>query len=164
MERMCSRFLRTWLGVPPSFSSVNLYGMSAAVSVPVTSVTEEYKVAKVKTMVTLENSQDQVVQNAGIAFKCGRKWSSQKEVKEAKEALRMEEIVGITCRGRLGLDHNHEKYWSKATERERRDLIVQQVRKIQEQERCTKAVGLTYQGAWMNWKAVIKRKVIWSDI
>ena len=43
MKRQCNKFLRKWLGVPPSFSTVNLYSTSAKLRLLASSVIEEFK-------------------------------------------------------------------------------------------------------------------------
>lgn len=56
MERLCSKFLRKWLGVPPSFSPVNLYSKTSKLSLPVTSVAEEFKAAKARAVRSAHSS------------------------------------------------------------------------------------------------------------
>lgn len=48
MERLSSKLLRKWLGVPPSVSPVNLYSKTSKLSLPVASVAEEFKAAKAR--------------------------------------------------------------------------------------------------------------------
>ncbi len=53
MERLCSKFLRKWLGVPPSFSAVNLYSNTSKLPLPVSLVVEEFKATKARAVSTL---------------------------------------------------------------------------------------------------------------
>ena len=46
MERKVSGYLRRWLGVPPSFTSIGLYSNSIELSLPVFSVVVDLNVAK----------------------------------------------------------------------------------------------------------------------
>lgn len=48
MERMCSRFIRKWLSVPPAFNSVNLYSKSSKLRLQFSSVVEDFKVTKAR--------------------------------------------------------------------------------------------------------------------
>ena len=66
LEHLISRHLRRWLGVPPSFSSVGLYGKSNQLQLPISSLVEEFKASKARLVVTLKQSQDSKVRNAGI--------------------------------------------------------------------------------------------------
>ncbi len=58
MERLCSKFLRKWLGVPPSFSAINLYSKNSMHPLPVSLVVEEFKAAKARAVSTLLSSED----------------------------------------------------------------------------------------------------------
>ena len=46
MERKVSGYLRRWLGVPPSFTSIGLYSNSIELSLPVSSVVVDLNIAK----------------------------------------------------------------------------------------------------------------------
>ena len=65
-ERMVNRNLRRWLGVPPGLTSIALYGKSADLQLPFSSVTEEFKVAKCRLVMTLRDPQDRMIPEAGI--------------------------------------------------------------------------------------------------
>ena len=60
MERTASKYLRKWLGVPRSFSSVNLYTTTSPASLPTTSITEEFKVSQARTVMLMRDSRDTV--------------------------------------------------------------------------------------------------------
>jgi len=66
LERTISRHLRRWLGVPPSFTSIGLYGRTNQLQLPLSSLVEEFKVAKTRLVMTLKQSQDGSIRNAGI--------------------------------------------------------------------------------------------------
>jgi len=65
-ERLINRYLRRWLGVPPSFTSIGLYGRTNQLKLPMTSIVEEFKVAKGRLVVTLKQSTDDLIRKAGI--------------------------------------------------------------------------------------------------
>ncbi|KAF4096177.1 hypothetical protein G5714_022146 [Onychostoma macrolepis] len=64
MERLCSKFLRIWLGVPPSFSAINLHSKTSKLPLPVSSVVEEFKDAKARAVSTLLSFEDGKVRHA----------------------------------------------------------------------------------------------------
>jgi len=72
LERMISRHLRRWLGVPPSFTSIGLYGRTNQLQLPLSSLVEEFKVAKTRLAMTLKQSQDSSIQS--VCFVIGRSW------------------------------------------------------------------------------------------
>ena len=106
LEHMISRHLRRWMGVTPSFSSVGLYGRSNQLQLPVSSLDEEFKVSKARLVVTLKQSKDSKVRNAGIEVRTGRKWSASQAVQEAESQLKLKDVIGTTQVGRQGLGIN----------------------------------------------------------
>lgn len=63
LERLVNPHVRKWLGLPKCFSSVGLYS-DGALSLPISSVVEEFKWAKLRLEMSLTNSQDPVVRGA----------------------------------------------------------------------------------------------------
>ena len=78
MERRISSRLRRWLGLPQSFTKIGLYGKSTKLKLPLTSLTEEYKVCKIRTQETIDSSSDELVRRSGIRLEAGRKWHAGK--------------------------------------------------------------------------------------
>lgn len=136
MERLCSRILQRWLGVPPTFSTVNLYSKTSKLRLPVSLVVEEFKATKAKTVSTLLLSKDVKVHHANKTVKCGRKWKLQgsKKANHRKSYWKHQEIIGVVCQGQLGLGNYKAKSWSKADAKGRRTLVVQRVREAAEED------------------------------
>jgi hypothetical protein len=103
MERRVSHYLRKWLGAPPGLSRAALYRMSAKFTLPLSSVVEEYKVGKVRALMTLKESQDQKISAAEPEVRTGKKWSAKEAWTDADSRSRHKKIVGIPARGRQGL-------------------------------------------------------------
>ncbi|XP_060556916.1 uncharacterized protein LOC132717462 [Ruditapes philippinarum] len=93
LERVTSRHLRKWLGIPPSFSGVGLYGKSNQLQLPFTSLVEEFKTAKTRLVLTLRDSPDEQIREAGIVTRTGRKWSASETVNQAESSLKLKDIV-----------------------------------------------------------------------
>ena len=53
LERTISKHQR-WLGVPPCFTSIRLYGKTNQLQLPISSLSEEFKVAKARMVVILK--------------------------------------------------------------------------------------------------------------
>jgi hypothetical protein len=164
MEKICSRHLRKWLGVPPCFTDVGLYGKENMVQLPLKSLVEEYKVVKVQAQVTLQQSKDKTVREAGVTLRSGRKWSVKESAIEAEAKAKHKEIVGTTALGRRGLDVTNTKRWSKADNKERRAMIQKEVRESEEEKRKARAVGMVKQGAWTRWEGITPKKIKWADM
>lgn len=106
MERLCSKFLQKCLGVPPSFTTVNLYSKTSKLPLPVLSVFEDFKATKVMAVGTLI-SKDGRVRTTSQNLRCSsRKWEVLCEVSPWKH----HEVVGPLCLVEV-------RTWSKADAR-----------------------------------------------
>ena len=103
LERITSRHLRKWLGVPPSLTSIGLYGKTNKLQLPLSSLVEEFKVPKSRLVLTLRDSPDELIRDAGIETRTSRKWSATEAVKQAENTLKHNDIVGVTAVGRHGI-------------------------------------------------------------
>ena len=61
LENVVSRYLRKWLGVPRSFSSINLYGRENKLQLPLKEVVEKYKATKARQVMMIKDSADEKV-------------------------------------------------------------------------------------------------------
>lgn len=165
IERKISSQLRKWLNLTPSLSSIALYSSGNKLQLPLSSVTEEFKVTKARAIMTIEDSSDDKVSTAGIRVRTGRKWKAHEAVSQAKERLHHKEIVGITAVGRQGFGlADRDEMWSKASKKERRKLVQTEVRQIEEETRQAKAVGMAKQGRWTRWEGGVERKLTWPEL
>ncbi|XP_063419448.1 uncharacterized protein LOC134702450 [Mytilus trossulus] len=163
IERKINSHLRRWLGVPPSFTAIGLYSRSPQLQLPLTSTLEEYKVSKSRLVMTLRDSKDSKISEAGIQTRTGRKWSARTAVDQAESILHHKDIVGNTCTGRQGLGMTHFQQWSKATPKEKSSMVQSEIRTVEEEQRRAKAVELSRQGAWMKWN-LPERKITWAEL
>ncbi|XP_060083178.1 uncharacterized protein LOC132562453 [Ylistrum balloti] len=163
LERKISKCLRRWLGVPPSFTSVGLYSTTGKLQLPLSSLVEEFKVAKVRLVMTVRDSKDEKIRNAGIETRTGRKWSASIAVQEAESRLRHSDIVGTTCIGKQGLGSTRVERWGTADTAGRRKMVQDNIRKMEEEIRKVKAVEMGAQGAWTKWETT-ERRLTWADI
>ncbi|XP_015240280.1 PREDICTED: uncharacterized protein LOC107091067 [Cyprinodon variegatus] len=163
MERKVNKYLRKWLGIPPSFTSVGLYIRSGQLQLPLTSVVEEFKVAKCRVIMTYRDSPDDQVRHAGIVTRSGRKWGAEATVTQTESMLKIRDIIGAPCTGRQGLGTSHFQQWSKAGTRERKVMIQEEVSSLEKEGRRSKAVALSSQGAWTKWD-LPKRKITWAEL
>jgi len=163
VERKVNKHLRKWLGVPPSFTALGFYSKSSQLQLPLSSVVEEYKVAKCRTAMMFRDSQDKQVNQAGVVTRAGRKFKPDSLVTQAEGMLILRDIIGITNIGRQGLGASHFQQWGKADRKERRAMIQEQVRHLEEEGRRAKAVELAAQGAWTRWN-LPSRKATWANL
>ena len=57
LERIAHQHLRKWLGIPPSFTSIGLYGKTNKLQFQLSSPVEEFKTATTTLVLTLRDSQ-----------------------------------------------------------------------------------------------------------
>ena len=164
MEAVCSKFLRKWMGVPPSFSTANLYSKTSKLRLPLSSVLEEFKVAKARAIASLKMSKDPIVHRTGDKLAQGNIWNAHDALSIAEEQLKHNEVVGIVCKGRQGLGNYGVNLWSKANNRMRRDMLIEQIRQATEKDRMVTLVGQAKQGRWTHWDAALDKPLTWNDI
>ncbi|XP_021365777.1 uncharacterized protein LOC110458420 [Mizuhopecten yessoensis] len=152
-----------WLGVPSSFSSIGLYSRTSSLQLPLSSLVKEFKVTKARLVMTLRDSKDVKIRNAGIQTRTGRKWSASQSVEQAEGALKHRDIVGATCSDRQGLGTTHFQTWEGSDDKEKRSLVQGEIRREEEGTRKARAVEMGSQGAWTKWK-LPERKLTWTDL
>ena len=81
-------------------------------------------------------------------LKTGRKWKVKDTIISAKENLAFKEVIGLIQTGRQGLGVNENKWWSKANGKDRRDMVIQEVRNEEDNKRLIKGVQQSQQGQW----------------
>ena len=75
------------------------------------------------------------------------------------------ELVNNVQIGQGGLGLGPVKpVWSRAGPKEKRKLVVEQVRRQEEMLRGTKAMAHAKQGQWLNWEGVEKKKLCWKEL
>ena len=112
----------------------------------------------------LQGSRDEYVRAVEPTLKTGRKWKVTESVNAAKGSLQLKEIIGYTRTDRKGLGHGEQILWSKAGPKEKRDMIIQEIRSEEEQKRLQKAVQQAQQGQWTTWEEALQRSLTWNDI
>jgi hypothetical protein len=162
MERKMNRFVKKWLGVPGSMTNIAIHSSRTKLVLPVKSLVEEYKVSKARSFMTLRDSKDPVVRDTQPDVKSGRKWTAEKAVDEVESRLKHKEIVGATQVGRQGLGWTTHKWWSSSSDSERRKLVSEEIREVEEEKRLAIAVGQAKQGAWTKWESVEQRNISWN--
>lgn len=164
MEAKINKHSRKWLGVPPCLTDVALYCRQAKLKLPLKSILEEYKAGKARLLSMLEDSADLIVRAVQPKLKTGRKWKVKEAVESAKDSLRIKEIIGHTQTNRQGLGSSKMEWWSKAKGKAKRDMVIQEIRKEEDQGRLQKAVQQSQQGQWTAWEGALQRSLSWNDL
>ena len=147
IQQYSNKNQRKWLGVPPCFSKVGLYTNSGNLQLPISSLVE-FKIGKVRLHIMMKDSADEIIQKAYPEIKSGTKWSAFKAAQEAECSLRIKDIIGVTQTNRAGLDSTSKKVFSKVGPKRKRDMVSEEVRMFEEEQRKTSAVTQAKQCAW----------------
>ena len=89
----------------------------------------------------VRDSKDKKVSEAGVQIRTGRKLSESASVSQAESMLTLPYIISNTCIGRQGLGIDHFQQWEKSEGKERRDMVRQEVKKGEEDQKISKSVN-----------------------
>ncbi|XP_061571176.1 uncharacterized protein LOC133424524 [Cololabis saira] len=163
LERKISSHLRRWMGFPRSLCSAALYGKTNKLQLPFSSLEEEFRVSRTREALLYRDSKDSKVASAGIVVRTGRKWRAQEGLEVAESRLRHRALVGTVATGRAGLGAIPQPRYEKVRGKDKRQLVLKEVRAGVEEERTSRMVGMQQQGAWTRWEGALERKVTWSE-
>ena len=164
LERKISSYLRRWLGLPRSLTSAALYSRRNKLQLPFSSLEEEFRVSRTREALLYRDSSDTRVASAGIVVRTGRKFRAQEGLEQAESRLRHKALVGTLAIGRAGLGAIPQPRYDRAQGKERRDLVLEEVRAGVEDVRTSRMVSMRQQGASSRWEGTLERKLTWNDI
>ena len=110
----------------------------------------------------LEDSEDPVVKTVQPNIKTGR--IVVEAVDEAKECLKIKKVIGQTQTDRKGLRSSTAKCWSKAKGKEKRDMVIHEIRLYEDSRIVQKAVQKPKQLQCTNWDNALQKSLTWNEI
>ncbi|KAI7794830.1 polyprotein [Triplophysa rosa] len=159
MEAKANSFIRKWLGLPQCFSVAGLYGWNS-LQLALKSITLGYRQEKARLVMELCESSDRAVADANARVKTGRKWRDKEDLQKVIGRLQHHQVVGMVQIGRAGLGWSEPPIlWSKASRKERKDLVVAEVTSIEQEELRVSSVAQGQQGWWTIWEGVASRSI-----
>ncbi|CAJ1066598.1 hypothetical protein ROHU_018794 [Xyrichtys novacula] len=164
MDNLANSYIRKWMGLPRCFSDVGLCGWNM-LELPLKSITLGYKQEKAHLVLEMRDSADRLVRSAEVPIRTGRKWKAPEEVENAIARLQHKEVMGATQTSHAGLGWAAPRqFWSKATRRERKTMVVDKVTRVEQERFHIKAISQGSQGAWTQWAATVQGHISWADI
>ena len=127
--------MRKWLEVPPCFSKVGLYTNSGKLQLPISSLVNGFKIGKVRLLMMMKDSVDEIIRKAYPEIKSGMKWSAVKAAQEAECSLRIKNVIGVTQTNRPGMGSTSKKMFSKVDPKGKRDMVSEVMMFEEEQEK-----------------------------
>ena len=161
IQKYSKKYQHKWLGVPTCFSKVGLYTNSGNLQLTISSLVEEFKIGKVRLHMMMKDSADKVIRNAYPEIKPDTKWVVVKAAREAERSLR---IKGVTQTNRAGLGSTSNKVFSKVGPKGKRDMVSEEVRIFEEEQRKATAVTQAKQCAWTKWNYIEPIKLLWKSL
>ncbi|RXN06597.1 hypothetical protein ROHU_032706 [Labeo rohita] len=164
MDGKANSFIRKWLGLPRCLSETGLFGRNM-LQLPLQSIQLGYMQEKTRLVLELRESTDESVRNTNAKVPTGRKWNAQTEVVQAVSRLQHQEIMGRVQAGRAGLGWGAmPRFWSKANRKQRKEMVVAEVTRMEEDRYKIKAMSQGRQGSWTTWEGIMNRNISWTDV
>ncbi|KAF7648493.1 hypothetical protein LDENG_00156240 [Lucifuga dentata] len=136
------------LGLPRCLSNAALFGRNT-LQLPLKLLSLGYRQEKVRLLFELRDSSDPLVQKAKAPVRTECKWRAEEAVEQAISQLKQQEIVGWLQPGKTRLGWGPApKLWSKASKKERKELVVSEVSGMDEEKYKIRAVSQCQQGRW----------------
>ncbi|XP_063695334.1 uncharacterized protein LOC134826767 [Bolinopsis microptera] len=94
-EQNTNSFLRKWLGVGHTLSGLCLFSQSSSVALPVSSLTDTWKIEKCRLLQSYQTSKDDLIKAVQPQVRSGRVWRPETELEEARRDLVCESVRGM---------------------------------------------------------------------
>ena len=102
----------------------------------------------------MKDSADEIIRKAYPEIKSGIKCSAVKAAQEAGCSLRIKDIIGVTQTNQAGLGSTSKKVFSKVDPKGKRDMVSEEVRMFEEEQRKASAFTQAKQCAWTKWNDI----------
>ena len=165
IEQRCGVYIRKWLGLPRMLNNSAIFGKQGQLKLPIASIVEEYKASKVRTVMMLRFSNDPEIKENPPEVRTGRKWRAEEATDNAICILDHADIVGASQDTRQGVGMQNFRPFCTSSQRQRRDAVVREIRKEEQEKRYLHLVNCSQQGQCVWWEEfVVDRKVGWKEI
>ena len=165
IEQRCGIYIRKWLGLPRMLNNSAIFGKQGQLKLPIASIVEEYKVSKVRTVMMLRFSNDPEIKDNPPEVRIGRKWRPEEATDNVICILNHADIVGASQDTRQGVGMQNFRPFCTSSQRQRRDAVVREIRKEEQEKRYLHLVNCSQQGQCVRWEEfVVDRKVGWKEI
>ena len=166
-EQNTNSFLRKWLGVGHTLSGFCLFSQSSSVALPVSSLTDTWKIEKCRLLQSYQTSKDDLIKAVQPQVRSGRVWKPETELEEARRDLVCESVRGmVQPQKRVGIGFGDwKKPWERMDEREREREVMLRVKENIEREREVQVGSLEMQSRWGEWRElVMKTDLSWHTL
>ena len=146
------------------FWKVGLYTISGNLEPPISSLVEEFKIGIVRLHMMMKDSADVIIRKGYPEIKSGTKWSAVETTQEAECSLRIKDIIGGTQINRAGLGSANKRVFSKVDPKGKRDMVSEEIRMFEEEQRKASAVTQAKQYAWTKCNDIEPIRLSWKSL
>ena len=112
----------------------------------------------------LRDIEDDKIGKLQVPVNMGCKWSVSDTVSASESRLRHWDLVGSVTFGRIGLGCMARLSWRTSDTKESRTQTLEEIRKMEEEQRQVKTTTLIQEGQWIKWEGVRQRKITWNEL
>ena len=164
LEQKVSVFIRKWLHLHHSTSSLCFYSSASPCPLPIKSLSSALKASKISGHLLLRNSQDPLVSSCVPKLQTGA-WKVEDTVLSCESDIKFNKICGSQHNNRLGLGYTtFSKVPKNKSSKNYRKYISDHHRTIDDTYAMSKAVQLQVQGQWTRWLNYIQQDFSWATL
>ena len=163
LEKRISFYIRKWLNLHPSTTSISLYSPISPCPLPLKSLTDILKSSKISGHLLLRDSRDPLVSSTDIKLKAGI-WQPNTSATIAEAELNFQKIRGPIYKGRSGLGVKKPVPVPPKQSHGYRKMVSSTSKQIDDEQHIQKALELRLQCHWISWENYIQNNLSWRDI
>ena len=164
LEQKVSVFIRKWLHLHHSTSSLCFYSSASPCPLPIKSLSSALKASKISGHLLLRNSQDPLISSCVPKLHTGA-WKVEDTVLSCESDIKFNKICGSQYNNRLGLGYTTtSKVPKNKSSKDYRRYISNHHRTIDDTYAMSKAVQLQVQGQWTRWLNYIQQDFSWATL
>ena len=164
LEGKASVYIRKWLKLHKSITSLSFYSSVSPSPLLVRSLTSVLKSSKISGHLLLKHSRDASVSICVPKLQAGS-WQVEKAAQACETDLKHKSIIGQHQHSRHGLGYiKTSKVPSDKSSRDYRTFISNHHKEIEDTYAISKAVQLKFQGQWTKWLNYIQQNFSWKSL
>ncbi|MGY8822248.1 MAG: reverse transcriptase domain-containing protein [Pseudomonadales bacterium] len=163
LEKSVSSFIRKWLKLNKNISNIALYSSSSPCPLPIKSLSNIMKSAKISAFLLLRDSKDPFVSSAVPKLKSGS-WNVESNVLQAEQHMKLKKIQGATTKNKSGLGIIKSPIIPKQQSYDYRKMVSVSSKELEEEIFVSNAVQLQIQGQWSRWTNYVQNNFSWHSL
>ena len=164
LEQKVSVFIRKWLHLHHSTSSLCFYSSASPCPLPIKSLSSALKASKISGHLLLRNSQDPLVSSCVPKLRTGT-WKVEDAVLSCENDIKISQVCGNGHHNKHGLGYTTTPRVPKnQSSKHYRRYISEHHKTIDDTYAFSKAVQLQVQGQWTRWINYVQEDFSWASL